>query len=210
MLHPVGDLAPSVYWRRRLLLAAALVLIVLSVYAIFSSNGSTRKTAAGSGTPTATTAPISTSALGTTSAVPPTSVTATSAAPANCTTAQLSISAATDAKSYVVGDKPVVALVVTNKGPQACLTDLADKQIELRVYSGSARIWGSHDCQVQPGSAKQTLPVGRPTRRQIEWSGLSSQPGCAGVRQRVPAGSYTLFAFLSNQRGTTATFSFTG
>jgi hypothetical protein len=110
----------------------------------------------------------------------------------------------------VVGDKPVVALVVTNTGPEACVTDLADKQIELRVYSGSARIWGSHDCQVQPGSATQTLPVGRPTRRQIEWSGLSSQPGCAGVRQRVPAGNYTVFVFLSNQRGKTASFSFTG
>jgi hypothetical protein len=209
MLHPVGDLAPSVYWRRRLLLAAALVLIVLSVYAIFNTGGSTTGTAARSGSPTAT-VPVSSGALGTTSAAPSTSVPATSAAPANCTTAQLSISAATDAKSYVVGDKPVVALVVTNTGPQACVTDLADKQIELRVYSGSARIWGSHDCQVQPGSAKQTLPVGRPTRRQIEWSGLSSQPGCAGVRQRVPAGSYTVFAFLSNQRGRTASFSFTG
>ncbi|MCW2491335.1 MAG: hypothetical protein JWN47_699 [Frankiales bacterium] len=209
MLHPVGDLAPSVYWRRRLLLAAALVLIVLSAYAIFNTGGSTTDTAARSGSPT-TAAPVSSSALGTTSAAPSTSVTATSAAPANCTTAQLSISAATDAKSYVVGDKPMVALVVTNTGPQACVTDLADTQIELRVYSGSARIWGSHDCQVQPGSAKQTLPVGRPTRRQIEWSGLSSQPGCAGVRQRVPAGSYTVSAFLSNQRGKPASFSFTG
>jgi hypothetical protein len=209
MLHPVGDLAPSVYWRRRLLLAAALVLIVLSAYAIFNTGGSTTGTAARSGSPT-TAAPVSSSALGTTSAAPSTSVTATSAAPANCTTAQLSISAATDAKSYVVGDKPMVALVVTNTGPQACVTDLADTQIELRVYSGSARIWGSHDCQVQPGSAKQTLPVGRPTRRQIEWSGLSSQPGCAGVRQRVPAGSYTVSAFLSNQRGKPASFSFTG
>jgi hypothetical protein len=209
MLHPVGDLAPSVYWRRRLLLAAALVLIVLSAYAIFNTGGSTTGTAARSGSPT-TTAPVSSSALGTTSAAPSTSVTATSAAPANCTTAQLSISAATDAKSYVVGDKPMVALVVTNTGPQACVTDLADTQIELRVYSGSARIWGSHDCQVQPGSAKQTLPVDRPTRRQIEWSGLSSQPGCAGVRQRVPAGSYTVSAFLSNQRGKPASFSFTG
>ncbi|MDQ1690665.1 MAG: hypothetical protein QOD87_773 [Pseudonocardiales bacterium] len=209
MLHPVGDLAPSVYWRRRLLLAAALVLIVLSAYAIFNTGGSTTGTAARSGSPT-TAAPVSSSALGTTSVAPSTSVTATSAAPANCTTAQLSISAATDAKSYVVGDKPMVALVVTNTGPQACVTDLADTQIELRVYSGSARIWGSHDCQVQPGSAKQTLPVGRPTRRQIEWSGLSSQPGCAGVRQRVPAGSYTVSAFLSNQRGKPASFSFTG
>ena len=35
MLHPVGSLPPSVYWRRRIaLLASVVVLIALSVYVL--------------------------------------------------------------------------------------------------------------------------------------------------------------------------------
>jgi len=97
---------------------------------------------------------------------------------------------------------------VTNKGPAPCVTDLADKKIELRVYSGSARVWGSQDCLVQPGVNLVTLPVGQPIKRTIEWSGLSSQPACAGIRQQVPAGSYTVYALLAGQQGAPANFTF--
>ncbi len=100
--------------------------------------------------------------------------------------------------------------MVTNNGPQSCVSDLADARIELRVFSGSARVWGSHDCAIAPGVSEQTLPVGRPIRRDIEWSGLSSQTGCKGTRARVSAGSYTLFALLSGQQGKSVRFSITG
>jgi hypothetical protein len=101
-------------------------------------------------------------------------------------------------------------MLVTNKGPAPCVTDLADQQIELRVFSGSARVWGSHDCAVEPGTSREMLPVGQQIRREIEWSGLSSQVGCAGIRQRVSAGSYTLFASLAGHQGKPAQFAFTG
>jgi hypothetical protein len=104
----------------------------------------------------------------------------------------------------------VLSLVVIDIGSRPCVSNLADTQIELRVYAGSARVWGSHDCEVQPGTNKVTLPVGKAIQREIQWSGLSSQPGCAGVRQRVPAGTYTVYALLGGQQGTPATFTFSG
>jgi len=128
--------------------------------------------------------------------------------PLACSAVQLSVAASSDSKSYTIGQHPLLALVVTNTGPSACVMDLADRQIELRVYSGSARVWGSHDCAIQPGTSPQTLPVGQPIRREIQWSGLSSQPACAGVRQQVPDGSYTLYAYLAGRQGTTSKFSF--
>jgi hypothetical protein len=140
------------------------------------------------------------------SSAPPT----TSVAPKACAASDLKIASATDAASYPVGARPKLALVVTNTGALPCVQDLADPQIELRVFSGSARVWGSHDCAVQPGTSLQTLPVGQPIRREIEWSGLSSQPGCAGTRTRVSAGSYQLVPLLSGTQGTQAKFSFTG
>ena len=40
----------------------------------------------------------------------------------------------------------------------------------------------------------------------ITWSGLTSQPKCAGTRQRVGAGTYTLYASLAGHEGTAAQF----
>lgn len=219
MLHPVGNLGPSVYWRRRLLLLAAVVLVAVTAVVVLHSSGSS-KNGGGAVASQSTSPPASTSLASSTrasSSPAASSASASSAAgssataaPAACRADQLSIAAASDAASYPVGAKPDLAIVVTDKGPAPCVADLADPQIELRVYAGSARVWGSHDCQVQPGASPQTLPVGQPIRRVIEWSGLSAQPGCAGVRQRVPAGTYTLYALLAGRQGTAATFAFTG
>ena len=42
----------------------------------------------------------------------------------------------------------MLQLQVTNTGAQPCVQDLADKQVELRVYNGESRVWGSHDCKI--------------------------------------------------------------
>jgi hypothetical protein len=108
--------------------------------------------------------------------------------------------------TYHVGDQPILELQVTNTGPQPCVQDLADKQIELRVYNGESRVWGSHDCQIQPGTNDRTLAMNTPVRVAITWSGLTSQPNCAGTRQRVGAGTYTLYALLSGKTGKATQF----
>jgi hypothetical protein len=97
-------------------------------------------------------------------------------------------------------------LQVTNTGRAPCVQDLADSQVELRVYNGESRVWGSHDCSIQPGTSERMLAVGAPVRVSIVWSGLSSQPKCAGTRQRVGAGTYTLYALLSGHEGVAAQF----
>jgi hypothetical protein len=212
MLHPVGDLAPSVYWRRRAMLLAALVLAGVSCYAVFFRGG-------GGGTPAAdgslgssgqSPPASSASALTSSDSSSPVSTSSSPAGPQACLPSQLGITAASSATSYPAGAKPTVAIVVTNKGPAPCVADLSDSQIELRVYNGSARVWGSHDCLVQPGTAPATLPVGQPIRREIQWSGLSSRPACAGTRTRVAAGRYTLFAYLAGHQGSASTFTLAG
>jgi hypothetical protein len=126
--------------------------------------------------------------------------------PATCDPTNLAIAAVAAQTSYHVGDQPVLELQVTNPGPQPCAQDLADKQVELKVYNGASRVWGSHDCQVQPGTNVRTLAVNTPVRVAITWSGLSSQPNCAGTRQRVGPGTYTLYATLSGHTGKAAQF----
>jgi hypothetical protein len=133
---------------------------------------------------------------------------ATTAPLAACSIKALSIRAVVAKPTYKVGQPPVVELQVTNPGAKPCVQDLADKQIELRVYNGESRVWGSHDCQIQPGAQMRTLAVNQPVRVSMTWSGLTSAPGCTGTRQRVGAGTYTLYAVLSGRTGKAAQFAF--
>jgi hypothetical protein len=226
MLHPVGSLPPSVYWRRRVMLLAALVglavLIALTLRAVSShdpaskASGSTsgaRTTAPSSPTSRASSTSASSSSASSSGSASTAGSSASSSAPvsgsaasAPCQISQLNIEAAAQAASYKVGDEPVVMLQVTNVGTANCTADLADPMIELRIYNGAARVWGSHDCKVQPGTDVETLVPGTTVAKAIQWSGLSSQAGCLGTRQRVGAGTYTVLAFLNGTQGTPAQF----
>jgi hypothetical protein len=216
MFHPVGRQPPSVYWRRRLfVLASIVVLLVLLVITVkVASSGGADPAAAGrttSAPPSTHPAPSTTSRHSST--VPKTStsrssapLTTSSVPPPTCVVKDLGVAAVVGKTSYRVGDQPLVELQVTNNGSTPCVQDLADKQVELKVYNGESRVWGSHDCKIQPGTALHTLPAKTPVRVAITWSGLSSQPGCAGTRQRVGAGTYTLYAVLGGRTGTATQF----
>jgi hypothetical protein len=216
MFHPVGRQPPSVYWRRRLFVfGSIIVLLVLLVITIKVATSGGADPAAADGTKTAprTThpAPSTTSRHSSTAAKTSTSRsssprTSTSVPPATCVVTDLGIAAVVGKTGYRVGDQPLVELQVTNKGSKPCVQDLADKQVELKVYNGESRVWGSHDCKIQPGTSLHTLTPKTPVRVAITWSGLSSQPGCAGTRQRVGAGTYTLYAVLSGRTGTATQF----
>jgi hypothetical protein len=227
MLHPVGPQPPSVYWRRRLLLLASaivlIVLVALTANALLGGgggNGGTPAAAQHSTRPSSTqsTSPPATGALsGAAASSGPETATSTpggttsapassSAAPARCTPAKLSVQAVVGKDAYAVGDQPVLTLQVTDTGTAPCVQDVADSQIVLRVYNGASRVWGSHDCKVEPGVQDRTLEPGKPAGFSIVWSGLSSQPACAGTRQRVGAGTYTLYAALSGHEGKAAQF----
>jgi hypothetical protein len=224
MFHPVGPQPPSVYWRRRLLLLTSLVILVVLLVMtvkVITSGGDDPAGAQGSPTtPHTTSAPRTTPATSARHSSPSkgrasSSHSASSAArsshtttppPPACRASDLAVTAVAGKDSYHVGDQPLLELQVTNTGGGACVQDLADKQIELKVYNGESRVWGSHDCKVQPGTDNRTLAPDQPVRVAITWSGLSSRPGCAGTRQRVGAGTYTLYALLSGKTGRATQF----
>jgi hypothetical protein len=211
-LHPVGEQPHSVYWWRRAVFLAVVALAFLTMYAVFGrgggGGGKSHVVASTSQRPSTTVPPTSSAAVSTPATTTAAPSTTAPARPVACVASQLTIAAAADAKSYPVGAKPKLSLLVTNRGPLPCIDDLADSKIELRVLSGGARVWGSHDCAVAPGTSPQTLPVGMVVRRTVEWSGLSSQPGCAGERQVVPAGTYSVTALLAGQAGPPVSFTF--
>lgn len=218
MFSPVGFRPPSVYWRRRIILLGSVVLlIVLIVLTLRATTGGDGSPVADGSTPGNAPSPATgqpTSSPATTRTSPSSSTGKhssrphTTLAPATrCLSKDLAVQAVVAKKSYRVGDEPMVELEVTNAGAEPCVQDLADQQIELKVYNGESRVWGSHDCEIQSGTGDRTLAVKRPVRVSITWSGLTSRPNCAGTRQRVGAGTYTLYAVLSGKTGKATQFS---
>ena len=205
MLRPVGVRPASVYWRRRLLVFVVFLALVVMTIVILRSPGGTHPVANPSNT--ASSGPAS--QAGASPAATDTAAKTSSSTAPKCSKSQLVIKADAGAPKYLLSAKPDLALMVTNKGPAPCQTSLSDGAIELVVRNGSARIWGSHDCQVQPGNDLQTLEVNQPVRRGIQWSGYSAVPGCSLPRQHVGVGTYTVYPSLSGQPGTTAQFEFT-
>jgi hypothetical protein len=227
MFAPVGPKPAAVYWRRRGALLLAVLIIGYLGYNLLGGGGSGKASGAPSGpvhssTPAASTAhtPPPTTTPPTTTLTPSAAVDATTAVSSPtahpsthhavvlkpCQDAALSLAAGTGATQYTVGSQPLVYLQVTNPGSAACVANVSDSRVELQIYNGTSRVWGSHDCHVSPGVTRQTIPSGRSIRVSITWSGLSSQPGCS-ARQAVGAGSYTLYGTLGGRVGAAAQFS---
>ncbi len=203
MFHPVGPRPATIYWRRRLLVIGLVVLTGLTLW-VACSSGSGRPAAETTRSSAASAASSVAARSGPTPAAP--AAGQPTVAASLCTAGNLKVSAVASAPGYHVGDQPSLSLQVINSGTAPCVADLADRQIELRVYNGESRVWGSHDCQIEPGTSPATLPVGTAVRRSIVWTGLSSQPQCAGQRVRVGPGTYTLHALLAGQEGATSQF----
>jgi hypothetical protein len=195
MLRPIGSLPPSVYWRRRLLFAGAALLIILTLYVLFVARDDKNKPAGQQSRATKPAATHSSSEPSPSRDVVP------------CVPSVLGVAATVPQRTYKVGQEPELEIQVTNTGEAPCIADLSDGQIELLVYNGESRVWGSHDCQIQPGTSPLTLTPRQSVKRAIRWTGLSSQPHCAGSRMRVGPGNYTLQVSFAGIEGRPANFS---
>lgn len=217
LLHPVGPHDPGVYWRRRLLLLLVVVVVVIAVVAATSGGGGDTATVAQqpppSGHPsTSGPSPSQSASAGPTHATtgsPPPSATASGAAPAACSIDALQLQAKTDQETYPAGVEPKLTLVVTNPGPAPCRTDLGSSQLELRVLSGTDRIWSSDDCAPDGAAEPSVLQPGQPWAAGLTWSRTRSAPTCPSGQPKADPGTYRLYARLGSRLSAPAVFHLT-
>lgn len=115
-------------------------------------------------------------------------------APVACRDKVLKVVAAAGKATYRVGDTPILVLSVINQGKIACIRDLDAAKQEVLIYQGATRLWSSNDCYPESSTDVRTLQPGEMAQFTVEWSGLSSNPGCTGDRPRVQLGTYKLRA----------------
>ncbi len=217
MLHPVGPLPAPVYWRRRALAFAVVLVVLLVGWAVLPDGGSDRPdTAAAVGSPTpeggtasslAATPPAgdrggsggvgSTGGPATATPSPAPASSPPPAPPKPCSDKALQLRILPERPAYEVGQQPVLDLVVRNVSTVACVRDLGAAHQEVLLYDvRNRRLWSSNDCY--PGGTRdpQVLGPGDSASFSVTWSGLSSRPECAGERVRVGPGGYTLLGRL--------------
>lgn len=205
LFNPVGPHSSSVYWVRRALilvpLIALIVAVILGLRALLPGGDDATST-------TPTTAPTSGQGETTTpnaqpSTPAPTAAAATASAAASptiasCTAQQIKIVATTDKDSYPrdAKAKAKLGMTITNTSDTPCTMDFGNGPLELRVTSGSDRIWSSDDCQTEANSDMRTIQPGEAGRMvsTVEWALQRSAPGCRSVDTEVGLGNYRLIA----------------
>ncbi|WP_024800891.1 DUF4232 domain-containing protein [Nocardia sp. BMG51109] len=220
MLEPNGPLPPEIYWRRRLIAIAALVialaLVIWLAVALLrggddgddphaaAATASTTSTAAAS--PSGTAGPGAPPS-GTASSTATTNATA-SGSPAQCADRSLALKVTVEQPTYPVGGQPVFGLVVTNISTAACQHDIGSGLLQVTVQSldGQRRLWSNQDCDQGGPADVRALAGGEQARFTLTWSGTTSQPQCAGERVQVPAGAYAVVAQLGSVHSAPETF----
>lgn len=190
---------PDAYWRRRAI-ALAGVLGTVGLVAWACSGGGNDDKAGGSvrnttvvSTPTPSPTPF---------AMPTITVTATAkvtvgAKPATrdgdaCMPANVVVGLTPTAESYKGKAQPQFRLSVVNTGGRSCTLGVGPKELQIRVTSGSDRVWSSADCVRGSGSSIQLLKRGVPFLSTITWDRRRSSDGCAGSRDLARPGTYVV------------------
>lgn len=214
LLHPVGPHDPGVYWRRRLLVLVVVAVVIIAIVAATSGGGGDTATVAqrppATGhSPTPGSSLSSSPAPTRTATASPSPTSASAGAVAACSIDALQLQAKTDQETYPAGVEPKLTLVVTNPGPAPCRTDLGSSQLELRILSGSDRVWSSDDCAPDGAPEPSVLQPGQPWAAGLTWSRTRSAPTCPTGEPKADPGTYRLYARLGNRLSAPAVFHLT-
>ncbi len=225
----VGPLPPSVYWRRRfIVLAGILVVLFLVTQACMAVSGSSRRAEGDPPTsPGVDASATATSAGDASPASTPEPEGATTPPPGGgggapvgrqpdddrCTDEEIVVRAytsRTELTSAELGAGPVVrfTIEIRNDSARTCVRDIGRGLRELYLIRGTGadRVWSSRGCD-GPGadvsSDLRELPPGFATSYYIDWNGRSSSR-CGADEQPagevVGPGEYQLYARLGTLR----------
>ncbi|MGV9777078.1 hypothetical protein [Streptosporangium sp. NPDC003464] len=199
-----SDIGVDVYWRRRMAALVGVLVVVAVVAWACSSSGPERASkgqAELSGSPTPD--PIVT-VMPTVTITPSPSPTASSgkARPVTrakrpgdaCESSDLVLNMQGLGEVYTQGSRPRFILTLVNIGKVMCTADVGPRAMEVRITSGSDRVWSSADCVSGDTDDIRKLDRGVPYVREVEWDRRRSGGDCAADRDSALAGTYVAMA----------------
>lgn len=197
---PIGGKPPEIYWRRRIVAAIGVVLVIVVIFFLWSSPGGSKKDGASS---TVSPAPTTAASPGAGTGTNPTAATSRT-----CTSADVTLTLKANPAPFAAPAPPVFDVGIKQAGPTPCRLDTAATGTELKISSGSDRIFSSLDCPTDATiNARQFLlaPAANETF-QVTWNRKRSAPQCAAVSAAPGAGMYHAVLTIQGITSNDATF----
>jgi hypothetical protein len=226
VLHPAGPEPAQTYWKRRVVVILVAV-VVLAIAGALIANGTSSGSAvqanpsppppavptAVSGSPTPTSSPSARPNGGTTpaNATPSATASARPSATASATpkpsktpTPEPIACAADTLRPTLTGkqrlkpeERTTFTLSLINGSGQTCAASVDGDNFELRIYSGSDRIWSTKDCATIVKPVRRTLEAEQALEWKLVWNGLRSRSGCQSRPEIPRPGTYYATAQLT-------------
>jgi hypothetical protein len=198
---------PDVYWRRRVsVLTALLVVVAFVVWACTRSSDESAQARPGDATPSASAA-LAPDDGGS----PEASGTATPQAAQRpgdrCQDKDLVVHLEGLQEVYPEGVRPRFLVMLVNTGAAECTLDVGPRSLEMRITSGSDRVWSSADCVGGEDATQiRRLARGVPFVRSISWNRRRSGRDCSAKHPEARAGTYVATAIAGSLRSEKTVF----
>lgn len=187
--RPPRRVGRDVYWRRRLLLLAALIGLAWVVVKVVGLTSEDEPAPAAATTATATAAPTPTATP--TPTTPPDQVTvALQTATTACKPENLRIVPSVPG-GQSSGGPVAVDLMITSLDARACTFDPDADDLLVVVDTDQAPIYDSSVCRAAFFDTPVAVPAGWGTVTRVQWSGKGSGKACADGEGFAPPGTYT-------------------
>lgn len=218
--RPTGRHPQRVYWRRRLVLIAAVALIIWGVTKVLpggddsdpkSAPGESPSTSAPSSEPTSATTPKPST---TPTTRPPerkrskkvvTIAVTLAAATKSCKVDKVRVRPSVRDGAYAKSAVPI-ALEFSTTEKKACNLDLGSSRLLVGVATDDSSVWDTRTCKVDPAPSKIQLDPTWSTRTVLTWSGRRAGEKCKDGTSFARVGAYTVRAALIGGEPQQSTF----
>jgi hypothetical protein len=199
--RPQRRLPARVYWFRRALVAASVLGIIVAFAHLIGGSGGAAPQAdqvsnKTSGTPSPS--PTTSAQVGPVGAAGAGSPTATGSAPAAdlpqpdgaCSLDEITVTPV--ASTFPAGSTVPIGLQLTGIRP-ACTLAVSPKTLVVKVTTAD-KIWSSQDCPTSIPTTSVVVRSGTPATIQVRWSGRTSDPTCSAADPWVLPGTFHVMA----------------
>ena len=209
LLRPVGHLPASVYWFRRGLVLAVLVVLLILVFRLFSGGGADphNTAAADPGQNPTSAPPVAPSTAPTSTSTPTTTKSAKTTPPADltCDGSDVRINAVPALRKIATGSALnfVVSFEAVSDG---CKASIDAGKLTVTVLSGNDLIWTTTHCGTAIQRATLVVAKGKQAASSVAWNGHRSGPGCLPGQPAAKPGTYVVEADYDGRSSTPQAF----
>ena len=210
LLRPVGHLPASVYWFRRGLVLAVLVLLFLLVSRLFGGGDNPQNSAASGPQQNPTTAPPvmpTTTPTETATTVESQQPVKTKTTPRDttCDGSEVKIEALPAIRKIAPGSA-LNFLVRLDAVSDECKATIDPGKLTVTVISGKDLIWTTTHCGQAIPRATLVVAKGKQAVSTVPWNGHRSGPGCLPGQPAAKPGTYVVKAVFDGRQSTAQAF----